>query len=68
MPKDINILNKFGNYNISYKVLNDTIELLRKHEQNAATFPAIDYKELVIFFESMYKADKARIVLIKKEG
>lgn len=68
IPKGVNIINKFGNYSISYKVLNDTIELLRIHEQNAATFPASDYKELVTYIENMYRADRARIVLIKKEG
>jgi hypothetical protein len=66
MPRDLSIKNKFGNYSISYKVSNDTITLLRTNERNAATFPAKDYDDLVKFSESIYKADRARIVLVKK--
>ena len=67
MPKDIGIVNKFGNYTISYKMKNDLIELVRSMEQNQATFPPADYAGIVNFFDIMYKADRAKIVLVKNQ-
>ena len=67
MPKDIGIVNKFGNYTISYKMKNDLIELVRNMEQNQATFPPADYAGIVSFFDIMYKADRAKIVLVKNQ-
>ncbi|MBC7652509.1 MAG: DUF3857 domain-containing protein [Deinococcales bacterium] len=68
MPKDINIANKFGSYNMSYKVTGSNIELIRVYEQTANRFPAKDYDELVKFYDAMFKGDRARIVMVKKEG
>lgn len=67
LPKDVSITNKFGRYSISYKVSGSFIDLLRINEHYASTFPASDYPELVAFSEAMYKADRAKIVLVKKE-
>jgi len=36
-------------------------------EQYSGRFPAKDYGELVSFFESIYKADRNKVVLVKKE-
>jgi Domain of Unknown Function with PDB structure (DUF3857)/Domain of Unknown Function with PDB structure (DUF3858)/Transglutaminase-like superfamily len=68
MPKDVTIKNKFGNYSISFKVENNTLKMLRTIERNAALYPAADYKDLVKFYDDMYKADRSKIVLVKKEG
>ena len=65
IPNDININNKFGRYSISYKIKNNLIELARIREQDKATFPANDYNELANYFDAIYKADRAKIVLLK---
>ncbi|MFL9484667.1 DUF3857 domain-containing protein [Chitinophagaceae bacterium LWZ2-11] len=68
LPKNVNVSNKFGEYSISYKIENDVIELVRVQKQLLARFPASDYPDLVKYYDVMYKADRARIVLMKKEG
>ncbi len=67
IPKDKLIENKFGTYRIRYKISNDIIELVREREQNIANFPAKDYDMIAAYFASMYKADMAQIVLVKKD-
>lgn len=67
-PKDINLQSKFGNYSISFKVANDKVIMYRNFERLSGRFPKTDYKEFVKFYEDMYKADRSRIVLVKKEA
>ena len=67
MPKDVAISNKFGTYAISYKVTENTIQLLRTNERSVANFPASDYADLVTFFDAIYKADRSQFVFVKKE-
>jgi len=68
MPQNINITNKFGTYKVSYTVAANNIQLIRLKERPNSRFPASDYEELAKFYEAMYKADRARIVFVKKEG
>jgi transglutaminase-like putative cysteine protease len=67
MPKDVSVNNKFGSYSMHYLISGNTITLLRINEHRAATFPASDYTELVSFYDVKYKADHAKVVLVKKE-
>ena len=39
----------------------------RSIEQFSGRFPAKDYAELVKFYETIYKADRNKVVLVKKE-
>ncbi|MFY7901261.1 MAG: DUF3857 domain-containing protein [Chitinophagaceae bacterium] len=66
MPKDVSITNKFGNYSISYTVNGENIQLIRKQERIGRHFPASDYEALVDYYNQMAKADRARIILVKK--
>jgi len=66
LPKDITISNKFGRYSISYKVSNNKIDVLRKYEREAATFPPSDFGDLAKFYEEINKADHSKIVLLRK--
>jgi hypothetical protein len=68
IPSVVNISNKFGHYSISYKVDNNKVCMTRLFERNAGRFPASDYKELVKMYDDMYKADRAKVVLVKKGG
>ncbi|HEX3023621.1 MAG TPA: DUF3857 domain-containing protein [Chitinophagaceae bacterium] len=66
MPKDLSIKNKFGEYKISYQFDGSTIHLVRIHEENTASFPASEFNNLVSFRDTMYKADRAKIVFVKQ--
>jgi hypothetical protein len=68
MPKDVIINNKFGDYEIHFKVDAENISCTRLYKRSEGRFPPADYTELVKFYESMYKADRSRIVFVKKEG
>jgi hypothetical protein len=67
MPKDLSLKTKFGTYSISFKVSKNTIEVLRISERNAGTFPSSEYLSLAKYFDEIYKADRSKIVLVKKE-
>ncbi len=68
MPKNIEIKNKFGTYKINYNFSGDVIKTIRYYEQEVNSFPASDYTDLVKFYDDMYKADRAKVVLVKKES
>ena len=68
MPKDVTINNKFGNYEIHFKIDDQKINCTRLYKRSEGRFPPSDYAELVKFYDDMYKADRSRIVFIKKEG
>jgi hypothetical protein len=68
LPQNSNITNKFGNYKVNYTVTANTIQLVRLKERLNSRFAASDYDALAKFYEAMYKADRARIVFVKKEG
>lgn len=67
MPKNIAITNKFGNYNIQYAFSNNIVSLIRFSERNRGYYPKADYEAFVKFYEEKYKADRGKIVLVKKE-
>ncbi|MBS1948729.1 MAG: DUF3857 domain-containing protein [Bacteroidetes bacterium] len=66
LPKDIKIDSKFGRYMASVKVAGDKILYYRLQEQYSGTFPPSDYALLVKFYEDIYKADRAKVVLVKQ--
>ena len=66
MPKDESIKSKFGEYKISYQFDGSNIHLVRLHEENANTFPPTEFTDLVSFRDTIYKADRAKIVFCKK--
>lgn len=67
MPQNISLKSKFGTYAANFKLSDGSIVFYRKHERFSGLFPKSDYKELVAFYEAMYKADRSRMVLVKKE-
>jgi hypothetical protein len=66
VPQDVRIDSRFGKYDCAVKLDGDRIIYRRKMEQYSGRFPAKDYPELVKFYENIYKADRARIVFVKK--
>lgn len=66
-PASAAIDSRFGKYHTSFKLDGDKILYSRVYEKNKSRFPASDYAELVKFQEQVYKADRSKIVLVKKE-
>ncbi len=68
IPQNIILNNRFGAYSVTYSITQNSIQLVRVKERTNSRFPANDYEELAKFYEAMYKADRARVVFVKKEG
>ncbi len=67
MPQDVSVVSKFGKYNSSVKLIGNQLFYYRNIEQYGGRFPAKDYTDLVKFYESIYKADRSKVVLVKSE-
>jgi hypothetical protein len=67
LPSPVSVSGKFGNYTCSVKIEGDKIFYYRKLENFSGRFPAADYNELVKFREQVYKADRNKVVMVKKE-
>lgn len=67
-PQNITITNQFGSYTTNYTITANNITLIRIHENIKSRYPSSDYEALAKFYEAIYKADRARIVFVKKEG
>jgi transglutaminase-like putative cysteine protease len=66
MPQDVSLKTKFGTYSCTTKLNGNTIIYHRVREQFSGRFPAKDQNELAKFFEGIYKADRSKVVLVKK--
>ena len=67
MPQDVLLSSKFGKYNSSVRLTGTRHFYCRSKEYKGGHFPAKDYAELVKFYETIYKADRNKVVLVKKE-
>ncbi len=65
-PEPLSIETRFGKYSGAAKVVENKIFYYRVQEQYSGTFPAKDYADLVKYYDSIYKADRNKIVFIKK--
>lgn len=66
VPQNVSLKSKFGNYSCSTRLEGNKIIYYRVREQFSGRFPPKDQKELEKFFEDVYKADRAKMVLTKK--
>jgi transglutaminase-like putative cysteine protease len=66
LPQDVNINSKFGSYQCSSTIIGNKIHYHRVMEKYSGRFPAKDQSELSGFLLAVYKADRSRIVLVKK--
>ena len=67
MPQEVFLKTKFGSYKTTLKIEKNKLLYLRVREFYSGKWPANDYTELVKFFADIYKADRARVVFVKKE-
>lgn len=67
MPQAVSVKTQFGKYENQVKVTGNKILYYRSLEHYAGRFPAKDYVELVKFYETIYKADRNKVVLVKNQ-
>ena len=65
--KDLSLKTAFGKYTVSSRLENNKIIYTRLREQYSGRFPASMQKEIIQFFQDIYKSDRSRIVLVKKD-
>jgi len=63
----VNIEGRFGKYSSTTKLAGNKIFYYRLHEQYSGIFPAKDYADLVKYYDSIYKADRNKIVFKKRK-
>ena len=66
MPETV-IKTAYGNYTAAVKLVGDKIFYYRKMERFSGRFAAKEGPQIAKFFDDVYKADRARVVLVKKE-
>lgn len=67
VPRDLDLSTRFGNYHVSVRLIGNSLFYYRSVEHFSGRFPAASYPELVQFYETVYKSDRSRVVLIKKQ-
>jgi transglutaminase-like putative cysteine protease len=67
LPKPQTIKSKFGDYTSSFAFENDMVIYTRSISQNQGRYPASDYAEFAAFIQNVYKSDRVKLVLKKKE-
>jgi hypothetical protein len=67
LPKPVELKSAFGNYRAGVQLNGTTMVYTRVLEQLAGTHPASAYPDMVAFWEKVYKADRARLVMVKEE-
>ena len=66
-PADVLLKTKFGNYIASAKLVGNKIIYHRVMEHFAGRFPVSSQAELAQFYADIYKSDRSKMVLVKKE-
>lgn len=66
IPQAITLDTKFGKYTSAVEIKDGTLHYYRRMEQSGGRFPASDYDELVKFYQTIYKADRNRVVLVRE--
>ncbi|MET0465167.1 MAG: DUF3857 domain-containing protein [Chitinophagaceae bacterium] len=66
LPASVNLSTPFGTYRSSVQITNGKIMYSRRIEKYGGRFSADQYQQLVKFQEAIYKADRARLVLVRK--
>jgi len=68
LPQDVAITTKFGTYKSSVKLVSNKLIYVREREHFSGRYPAKDGSALAAFFNAIYKADRSKVVLVKKES
>ena len=66
VPGNTAITNKFGSYKTQFILSAGKINYIREHQQNGGHYPATDAAELAEYFNSIFVADRSRIVFVRQ--
>ncbi|HVI48383.1 MAG TPA: DUF3857 domain-containing protein [Chitinophaga sp.] len=66
LPAPVSLKNQFGVYTAVTEMKGNTISYIRKIEHKAGTFPVTDFADLVKFYNTIYRSDRNRLVLVKE--
>ncbi|MBS1566949.1 MAG: transglutaminase domain-containing protein, partial [Bacteroidetes bacterium] len=67
LPAPVSIESKFGRYSASLKLDGNVLKYYRSVEKYSGRFPAAQYNDMVKFWQQIYKADRNKVVMVKKE-
>ena len=67
MAKSVTLKTAYGSYSINFSLANNVLNVIRKNERNEGQFSKNEYEKIKIYFDELYKADRAKVVLVKKE-
>ena len=66
LPQPVSIKSRFGEYEVTYKLDQNTLLYVRRVKMNKGEFPPESYPELVEFYKNINKADNSKIVFLSK--
>lgn len=67
VPQEIQLKTKVASYKASFQVKDNKVLYVRTIEQVSGRLPASEQAAIARFYADVYKADRARVVLVKKE-
>jgi len=67
IPKPVEIKSKFGEYSSKTTVEKQQLIYVRSVSQNSGLYPPAAFEELRQYYLSIQKADRAKVVLVKKD-
>ncbi|MBC8111765.1 MAG: hypothetical protein H7Y04_11955 [Verrucomicrobia bacterium] len=66
VANEVNYQSAFGTYKTSIKIEEGLVTYIRTMTMKGGKYPKDKYKELVMFFKSINKAEKTKIVLVSE--
>lgn len=66
VPRNYKLQTPFGSYSTQIEISPEKIIYIRKAQRNSGTFPAGDAKAISAFFDSIFIADREKIVMVRK--
>lgn len=67
IPANVHLKTNFAEYQAAFMVESNKILLIRSESRNAVVLPASEYQQVVTYFDTVYRADKSRVVFVKKD-
>lgn len=67
IPKGTTLRTRFGTYTSSITVKDNTVTYIRITQHNGGDYLPDSFAELEKFYDDIYKADRCRVVLVKRE-
>jgi hypothetical protein len=67
VPQNIALKTKYGLYTSTLKIDGNKLFYVRIREQYKGRYPASEKEDLTKFYDTIYKSDRSRVVLVKKD-